>query len=171
VGEPADNDAPAAIGTIIAGRYELVRLLGAGAMGAVYQAKQLSMDRLVALKLMHRHVAALPGLAPRFHREMKATSRIEHANTVRVFDYGADESGQLFLAMEFLDGRPLSRLLAAEAPLLLARIVHIGGQIARALGAAHAEGITHRDLKPDNVMLLDRYGEQDLVKVVDFGIG
>jgi serine/threonine-protein kinase len=170
VAEPADNDAPAAIGTIIAGRYELVRLLGAGAMGAVYQAKQLSMDRLVALKLMHRHVAAQPGLAPRFHREMKATSRIEHANTVRVFDYGADESGQLFLAMEFIDGRPLSRLVAAEAPLALGRIVHIGGQIARALGAAHAEGITHRDLKPDNVMLLDRYGEHDLVKVVDFGI-
>jgi serine/threonine-protein kinase len=139
-------------------------------MGAVYQAKQLSMDRLVAVKVMHKHVAAMPGLAPRFHREMKATSRIEHANTVRVFDFGSDENGQLFLAMEFLDGRPLSKLLAEEPRLPLPRLTNIAVQIARALGAAHAEGITHRDLKPDNVMLLDRYGERDLVKVVDFGI-
>ncbi|MGZ3441149.1 MAG: serine/threonine-protein kinase, partial [Polyangia bacterium] len=137
------------IGQVIAGRYEIVRLLGAGGMGAVYQARQLSMDRMVALKLIHPHIAS-DEVARRFHREMQATSKIEHPNTIRVFDYGADDKGQLFLAMEFLEGRPLARVLEEEGALPLARIVHIASQVVRALGAAHAEGIAHRDLKPDN---------------------
>ncbi|MGZ3406737.1 MAG: serine/threonine-protein kinase, partial [Polyangia bacterium] len=157
------------IGQVIAGRYEIVRLLGAGGMGAVYQARQLSMDRMVALKLIHPHIAS-DEVARRFHREMQATSKIEHPNTIRVFDYGADDKGQLFLAMEFLEGRPLARVLEEEGALPLARIVHIASQVVRALGAAHAEGIAHRDLKPDNIMLVDRYGEHDVVKVLDFGI-
>ena len=157
-------------GTIIAGRYEIVRALGAGGMGSVYQARQISMDRMVALKLIHPHIASSSDVAKRFHREMQATSKIEHANTIRVFDYGQAEDGQLFLAMEFLDGKPLGKILEATGPLPLVRIVHIAAQIARALAAAHEEGIAHRDLKPDNVMLLDRYGEKDFVKVLDFGI-
>ena len=84
---------------MIAGRYEIVKQLGAGGMGAVYQARQLSMDRMVALKLIHPHIAN-EEVARRFHREMKATSKIEHPNTIRVFDFGAAEDGQLFLAME-----------------------------------------------------------------------
>src|SRR5437764_8878650 len=138
-------------------------------MGAVYQARQLSMDRMVALKLIHPHLVS-EEVARRFHREMKATAKIEHANTIRVFDFGADDSGQLFLAMEYLEGRPLSRVLDDAGALPLARIVRIGAQVVRALGAAHAEGIAHRDLKPDNIMLLDRYGDTDVVKVLDFGI-
>ncbi len=158
------------VGQVIAGRYEIVRQLGAGAMGAVYQARQLSMDRMVALKLIHPHIAS-EEVARRFHREMKATSKIEHPNTIRVFDFGADpESGQLFLAMEFLEGRPLSRVLDEAGALPVPRLVHIASQVVRALGAAHAEGIAHRDLKPDNIMLVDRYGESDVVKVLDFGI-
>jgi tRNA A-37 threonylcarbamoyl transferase component Bud32/Flp pilus assembly protein TadD len=157
------------IGRVIAGRYEIVRQLGAGGMGAVYQARQLSMDRMVALKLIHPHIAS-EEVAKRFHREMKVTSKIEHPNTIRVFDFGADEGGQLFLAMEFLEGRPLSKVLEADGVLPQARIVHIATQVVRALGAAHAEGIAHRDLKPDNIMLVDRYGERDVVKVLDFGI-
>jgi cytochrome c-type biogenesis protein CcmH/NrfG len=157
------------IGQVIAGRYEIVRLLGAGGMGAVYQARQLSMDRMVALKLIHPHIAS-DEVARRFHREMQATSKIEHPNTIRVFDYGADDKGQLFLAMEFLEGRPLSRVLEHDGALPVARLVHIASQVVRALGAAHAEGIAHRDLKPDNIMLVDRYGERDVVKVLDFGI-
>jgi tetratricopeptide (TPR) repeat protein/predicted Ser/Thr protein kinase len=164
----APNQGPA-IGAVIAGRYEIVRLLGAGGMGAVYQARQLSMDRLVALKLIHPHIAS-DDVAKRFHREMQATSKIEHPNTIRVFDYGVAEDGQLFLAMEFLDGRPLSKLLSEHGALPLDRIVHIAAQVTRALAAAHQDGITHRDLKPDNIMLVDRYGEQDVVKVLDFGI-
>ena len=158
------------IGQVIAGRYEIIRQLGAGGMGAVYQARQLSMDRMVALKLIHPHIVS-EEVARRFHREMKATSKIEHPNTIAVFDFGADDSsGQLFLAMEYLEGRPLSKLLEEAGALPLPRIVHIASQVVRALGAAHAEGIAHRDLKPDNVMLVDRYGEHDVVKVLDFGI-
>jgi len=157
------------IGQVIAGRYEIVRQLGAGRMGAVYQARQISMDRMVALKLIHPHIAS-EELAQRFVREMQATSKIEHPNTIRVFDFGADEGGQLFLAMELLEGRPLSKVLEEAGTLPLPRIVHIATQVVRALGAAHAEGIAHRDLEPDNVMLLDRYGDRDVVKVLDFGI-
>jgi Flp pilus assembly protein TadD len=159
----------AQVGQVIAGRYEIVRLLGQGGMGAVYQAKQISMDRMVALKLIHPHVATSPDVVKRFHREMQACSRIEHPNTIQVFDYG-DEKGQLFLAMEFLDGKPLGKVLAEAGALPLSRLLHITIQITRALGAAHQRGIAHRDLKPDNVMLLERYGEPDFVKVLDFGI-
>jgi tetratricopeptide (TPR) repeat protein/predicted Ser/Thr protein kinase len=155
---------------VIAGRYEVVRQLGKGGMGAVYQARQISMDRMVALKLIHPQVASSAEAIERFHREMQATSRIEHPNTIQVFDYGEAEDGQLFLAMEFLDGRPLSKLLSESGPLPLLRLIHIAEQIVRALGAAHQRGIVHRDLKPDNVMLLERYGEPDFVKVLDFGI-
>ena len=157
-------------GTVIAGRYELVRLLGEGGMGAVYQARQLSMERMVALKLIHAHIASRPEVAARFHREMQACSRIEHPSTIQVFDYGEAEGGRLFLAMEYLEGRSLAAILKADGPLPPERALHVARQIARALGAAHHEGIAHRDLKPDNVMLLDRYGERDVVKVLDFGI-
>src|SRR5207247_1161179 len=92
-----------------------------------------------------------------------------HANTIRVYDYGQTDDGQLYLAMEFLPGRTLSAALAEGAAMPLDRIVRIGSQVARALAAAHKDGIVHRDLKPDNVMLLDQY-EQDTVKVLDFGI-
>jgi tetratricopeptide (TPR) repeat protein len=160
----------AAQGVVIAGRYEVVRQLGKGGMGAVYQARQISMDRMVALKLIHPQVTSSAEAIERFHREMQATSRIEHPNTIQVFDYGEAEDGQLFLAMEFLDGRPLSKLLAESGALPLPRLIHIAEQIVRALGAAHQRGIVHRDLKPDNVMLLERYGEPDFVKVLDFGI-
>src|SRR5262249_27474601 len=97
-------------------------------MGAVYQARQISMDRMVALKLIHPHNAS-EEVARRFHREMKATAKIEHPNTIRVFDFGADESGQLFLAMEFLEGRPLSRVLDEAGALPLPRLLHIATQV------------------------------------------
>jgi len=156
------------VGKIIAGRYEIVRKLGEGGMGAVYQCKQLSMDRMVALKLIHHEVAGRGDSAQRFHREMKTTSKVNHENTIQVFDFG-ESDGQLFLAMEFLDGKPLTNAIA-QGPMDPARIVHIGAQIARALTAAHAEGIVHRDLKPDNIMLVDRHDDKDVVKVLDFGI-
>jgi tetratricopeptide (TPR) repeat protein/predicted Ser/Thr protein kinase len=161
-------DAALVPGEKIAGRYQVVKLLGQGGMGAVYQARQLSMDRMVALKLIHPKAGHSDETVKRFQREMQAGSRIEHPNVIEVFDYGEDQ-GRLFLAMEFLDGKPLSKVLEA-GPLPVPRILHIAGQIVRALGAAHQRGIAHRDLKPDNVMLLERYGESDFVKVLDFGI-
>jgi Flp pilus assembly protein TadD/predicted Ser/Thr protein kinase len=155
--------------TIADGRYEIVRLLGEGGMGAVYQARQVAMDRMVALKLILPEVVKSPAAAVRFQREMKLTAKIEHPNTIRVYDFG-ETNGQLFLTMELLRGRTLAQELAASGRLDLARIVRIGTQVTRALQAAHSEGIVHRDLKPDNIMLLEQYGERDVVKVLDFGI-
>jgi serine/threonine-protein kinase len=157
----------AQVGQVIAGRYQIVKRLGAGGMGAVFQARQLSMERMVALKLIHPHVVS-DEVKKRFHREMQAGSRIEHPNVIQIFDYG-EEQGQLFLAMEFLDGKSLAKVLD-EGVIAPPRILHIATQIVRGLGAAHQHGIAHRDLKPDNVMLLQRYGESDFVKVLDFGI-
>ncbi len=160
----------ALIGQTIAGRYVVESQLGAGGMGAVYKAKQLSMDRPVALKLLHHHFAQNKQAVARFNREMKVTATIEHPNTIRVYDYGQTEQGQLFLAMEYLQGRTLGDVLDAGVPMPAKRLCRIGVQIGKALAAAHSDGVVHRDLKPDNVMLLDRYGEEDVVKVLDFGI-
>lgn len=174
-------------GTIIAGRYEVIKELGQGGMGVVLRARQIAMNREVALKLLHPQFSQNRQAAARFHREMQVTSKLEHANTIRVYDFGETEDGQLYLAMELVPGKTLSELLGAQAVtsttarqdesdlvvregLPLPRLVHIARQIAVALKAAHGEGIVHRDLKPDNVMLIDRYGDKDTVKVLDFGI-
>lgn len=158
------------IGTTFAGRYRIERLLGAGGMGCVYTATQLSMNRQVALKVLNPDMSASDSAVQRFHREMQATSKVEHACTIRVYDFGRAEDGRLFLAMELLDGRTLHAALRECGAFDISRLLRIGDQVARALGAAHSEGIIHRDLKPENIMLLDRYGEKDVVKVLDFGI-
>lgn len=158
------------IGRTIASRYEIHQRLGAGGMGSVYQAKQNPLDRWVALKLIRNDLARDPLATKRFHREMRAAVRIQHPNTVRVYDYGTAETGELFLVMEYLDGSTLSSVLKDNQKLEPARIDHIGLQVAKALAAAHTEGIVHRDLKPQNIVLLDHYGDHDFVKVLDFGL-
>jgi serine/threonine protein kinase len=139
-------------------------------MGRVYRARQVGLDRAVALKVLLPSLAADEELVARFHREMRATTAIEHPNTVRVYDYGTAEDGQLFLALEFLEGRTLDDVIVDDAPLEPARAAHIARGIARALAAAHHHSIVHRDLKPENVMLVERYGRRDFVKVLDFGL-
>jgi len=158
------------VGRTIAGRYEVLELLGAGGMGTVYKARQVAMDRLVALKLLHAHYASNEQAVARFNREMQVTARIEHANTIRVYDYGQTEDQQLYLAVEFLRGRTLKDAIVSDEPMGTERLARIGIQIAKGLAAAHHDGVVHRDLKPDNVMLIDHYGESDFVKVLDFGI-
>ncbi|MEO7730987.1 MAG: serine/threonine-protein kinase [Kofleriaceae bacterium] len=155
--------------TVADGRYEVVRELGQGGMGTVYLARQVAMDRMVALKLISAGAVRSPEAAVRFEREMKLTAKIEHPNTIRVYDFGEIE-GHLYLTMELLRGRSLGEVLAETPRLPLDRIVRIATQVARALQAAHAEGVVHRDLKPDNVMLLAQYDERDVVKVLDFGV-
>ncbi|HEU4734174.1 MAG TPA: protein kinase [Kofleriaceae bacterium] len=157
------------VGRVIGGKYQIVRLLGEGGMGAVYQAQQRAMSRMVALKLIKPEVAGRKDAVARFHKEMMVTARIEHPNTVRLYDFGEDD-GQLFLAMEFLAGVSLREVSDKLGKLDVPRIVRIGRQVANALGACHEHGVVHRDLKPDNVMLLESYGERDFVKVLDFGI-
>jgi serine/threonine protein kinase len=120
--------------------------------------------------MLHRGFSSDPEVAQRFHREAKAASRLNHANSIAVLDFGQAEDGTLFMAMEYLAGRDLARVIAEEFPLPEARIVRIGAQILSALGEAHARGIIHRDLKPENVMIERRRDEPDFVKVLDFGI-
>ncbi|MEZ4265403.1 MAG: protein kinase [Myxococcota bacterium] len=158
------------VGTVVAGRFEVIRVLGQGGMGTVYEARQVAMNRRVALKLIHTHVVQSQAGIERFEREMQATARIRHPNTIQVYDYGQTEDGRLYLAMEFLEGKALAEVIRDEGPLAFERVVHIGTQVARALHAAQSEGIVHRDLKPDNIMLIDRYGERDQLQVLDFGI-
>lgn len=165
--EPQDDKV---VGTVVAGRFEVLRVLGKGGMGTVYEARQVAMNRRVALKLIHPHVVLSQAGVERFEREMQATARIRHPNTIQVYDYGQTEDGRLYLAMELLEGRTLAEVIRDEGPLAFERVVHIGTQVARALHAAQSEGIVHRDLKPDNIMLSDRYGERDQLKVLDFGI-
>ena len=163
--EPADP----LVGKMFDGRYEVVEKIGAGGMGAVYKARQIAMDRMVALKVIHPDQQADDVVVKRFFREMKTTSRIAHPNTVSVYDFGKSEDGEFFLAMELLDGKPLSALLEGGA-LEVDKVVPIAAQIATALSAAHKEHVIHRDLKPENIMILDVYGESNQVRVLDFGI-
>jgi len=158
------------IGTIVAGRYRLERLLGAGGMGSVYRGEHVHMKKPVAVKVLHREMTALPEMVARFEREAVAAGRIEHPNVVTASDFGRLDDGSFFLVLEFVEGTPLAKVLDKEHVLPPERALHITRQIADALGAAHALRIVHRDLKPDNIMLVDRENYRDFVKVLDFGI-
>ena len=152
------------VGTTIDGRFELVGKLGKGGMGTVYRAKQISIGREVALKLIDRRFEGDVVAVKRFLREAQLASKLAHPNTVGVIDFGQTSGGRLYLAMELVRGRTLFD--AGVQP--LDHVVRIGVQLCDALEAAHAIGIVHRDLKLENVILLD--GDRDLVKVLDFGL-
>ena len=155
------------IGNKIADKYTVTGLLGFGGMGAVYEAIQSPMERKVALKLIPTYN---PTAAARFEREAYTVSKLNHPNTVTVFDFGHTRDGHLYLAMEHLQGRTLTDLINTEGPLTPERVVHISEQICRSLGEAHKSGIIHRDIKPDNIFLISVDGNPDYVKVLDFGI-
>jgi serine/threonine-protein kinase len=158
------------IGQVVNGKFRVEAVLGQGGMGKVYRAKHLTLDRPVVLKMLHTDLSADPQVVQRFQREARAASRLNHPNSIAVLDFGAAEDGTLFMAMEFLSGKDLARIIANEFPLGEGRIVRIGAQVLSALAEAHAQGIVHRDLKPENVMVEPRRGEPDFVKVLDFGI-
>lgn len=154
------------IGRIFDGRYEVRGLLGDGGMGTVYRGWQISVEREVAIKVIHPKLATIRAVAKRFLREARLSSRLQHPAIVSVFDFGQAEDGVLYIVMELLRGRPLMAELGRGQPVALARTIRIGAQICEALDTAHREGIVHRDLKPPNVMIL----EGDRVKVLDFGL-
>jgi serine/threonine-protein kinase len=159
------------IGTTIAGRYRIEARVGSGAMGAVYRAEQAGLGRRVALKIVNRDRQVDGDTLARFRREATALSALHHPNTVRVFDFGSTSSGMLFLAMELLEGEPLTDRLLRDGPLPLPVALAITQQVLRSIGEAHARGLVHRDLKPDNIFLARVTGEhQPIVKVLDFGI-
>ena len=158
-------------GRLIGGKFRIESLLGAGGMGNVYRAEQLSLGKQVAVKILHHDLMTDETVVKRFEREARSASRLDHPNLVRIIDFGRDaETGVLFIAMELLSGRDLGQVIAQDAPLPLHRIVRIMSQVLAALEEAHTQGVIHRDLKPANIMLVDRRGELDLVKVCDFGI-
>jgi eukaryotic-like serine/threonine-protein kinase len=158
------------IGREVAGRYRILAKIGEGGMGAVFRAEQISLKRTVALKLLKPDLVATPVLLRRFNAEAEAVAKLNHPNTVGIYDFGQDTDGALFIAMEYIEGRSLRSALTKEGPMHPARAVYIATQVASSLADAHHSGVVHRDLKPDNVMLQDKGKFRDVVRVLDFGI-
>jgi serine/threonine-protein kinase len=175
-GDPAPRATAAAdpgfdplVGAVLAGRYEVVRRIGEGGMGAVYEAKHTLIGKRVAVKVLLEKFIAKSDFVARLLQEARLASSIGHENIVDVTDFGTTDDGRSFVVMEFLDGESLAELTMREAPLPIERSLRIARQAASALGAAHAKGIFHRDVKPENIYLVRR-ADADFVKVVDFGI-
>jgi serine/threonine protein kinase len=154
------------VGSTLAGRFELAELIGEGGSGVVYRARQLSLDRVVAVKVLNLRASSDPAWVQRFHNEARAAARLAHPNTIRLIDFGQTDDGRLFIAMELLHGRSLRHLLEVGPPPTAERALRIVSQICASLAEAHSHGIIHRDIKPENVFIDD----QDLVKVLDFSI-
>jgi serine/threonine-protein kinase len=171
---PQPPDYGALVGRTVAGKFRIEAMVGRGAMGCVYKATQLNLKKTVAIKVLNPNRPADGAYASRFKREAKAASRMDHPNSLRVIDFGEDEGGLLYIAMEFLQGRDLLTVLRDESPLTRERIVSILSQVLAALAVAHEMGVIHRDLKPENIMLLpskdDEGNRIEVVKVCDFGI-
>jgi serine/threonine protein kinase len=157
------------LGQTLAGKYLIEELIKRGGMGAVYRGKHVLMDKTVAIKVLQPSLAVDDAVVARFSREAKAASRISHPHAVSVTDFGEAETGVVFLVMEYLDGRTLKEIIRGEGPMPLNRVVEIVRQVTGALDAAHAQGVVHRDLKSDNIMLSQTNGG-DWAKVLDFGI-
>src|SRR5256884_8964054 len=141
------------LGQTLAGKYLIEKLLKRGGMGAVYQGKHVLMDKTVAIKVLRPSLAVDDAVVARFSREAKAASRISHPHAVNVTDFGESENGIVFLVMEYLEGRTLKEIIRSAGPMPLERVVEIVRQVAGALDAAHEQGVVHRDLKSDNIML------------------
>src|SRR3954447_12367805 len=157
------------IGKVVAGRYRLEARLGEGGMGIVYRARHVLIDRVVALKLIRPDLRGETHLRAWMLREARAANRVDHAHIIDIHDIGETEDGELYLVMEYLVGTPLSAELA-RGPLPIARAVDILEQMCAALARAHDLGVVHRDLKSDNILLTQRGGRKDFVKILDFGL-
>lgn len=158
------------IGALAAGKYRVVRLVGRGGMGSVYEAQNVAIGKRVALKFLRAAVGADPSVRVRFHREARLVSAIESAHIVQIFDTGETDTGEPFLVMEFLQGEDLASRIRRLGRLGVQNAASIAAQALRGLKRAHAAGVIHRDLKPHNVFLSDGEDGKTHVKIVDFGL-
>lgn len=158
------------IGRKLGGAYVVLEHVGSGGMGKVYRGEQVALGKTVAVKVIHQHLIADDNATARFYTEARASSRLNHPNSVSVIDFGRTDEGLLYLVMEFLRGKDLSHILWEEGPLPVPRAVDIVRQVLAALAEAHELGIIHRDIKPENVIIERLRTGGDSVKVVDFGL-
>jgi eukaryotic-like serine/threonine-protein kinase len=164
------GDGDPMIGVVIDGRYRVLSFIGRGGMGSVYRAEHVTIKRIVAVKLLHPTLAQIEELGKRFEREAFAIGRIDHPNCVNVTDFGRLGDGSLYLVMEFLEGTSLGDLLATEGRVPPQQALRIIGHVVRGLGHAHEAGIVHRDVKPENVLVLKTEDDPEFAKILDFGI-
>lgn len=153
----------------VIGPYRLERQIGEGGMGTVYLATHALLKRPTAIKLLKSHLAT-DEVIGRFEREARLASQLVHPNTIEIYDYGITPDGVFYYVMEYLEGRSLDDILAADGPLPVARVIHVLRQLCAALREAHGRGLIHRDIKPHNLMLCQRGGEFDVLKILDFGL-
>ena len=158
------------IGQTLLDQLKIEEKIGAGGMGSVYRARQTTLHRDVAIKILHSELADNRDAVRRFKREARVCTALDHPNVVRVLLFGQLPDGSLYIVMEFLRGRPLHEVLAREGALPVHRALHIATQICDGVGEAHAQGVVHRDIKPENIVLITKARDADFVKVLDFGI-
>ena len=158
------------VGVILDGRYRLDAVLGEGGMGSVFRATQLAMDRKVAVKLLKPHLASDDDALQRFAREARATLKVESSHAVKILDFGVTPLRDYYMVLEYLDGRTVQRELDIDGPFAPARVAHIAQQALDALAAAHDRGLIHRDVKPDNLLLMRVADDPDYTKILDFGV-
>jgi serine/threonine-protein kinase len=170
VSDPSSPGGDPLIGRVLSERYRILRKVGEGGMGTVYQAEHALIEKKIALKVLFPELTRRPELVARFLQEAKSASRIGHENVIDISDFGQSPEGMVYIAMEFLEGHDLAHLIKSEGTVGWMRARPILMQIAKALRAAHEHGIIHRDMKPENVFLVQREGRPDFVKVLDFGI-
>lgn len=156
-------------GRMIKDRYVVIKKLGDGGMGSVYLAEQVSVGRKVAIKLLQGSFAKNHEFVARFHREARLAATLNHRNIVTIFDFDQDSDDTPFIAMEYVDGQKLADIIRRDGPLDVNRALNLAAQIAEGLNAAHQQGVIHRDVKPDNIMISKRAGTEE-VKLMDFGI-
>jgi len=168
--EETESELSALVGTTVAGKYRVDRMIGRGGMGAVFQAANVAIGKRVALKFLDHEAAQNREACLRFQREAEAAGMAESAHIVQIFDSGVTDNGLPFLVMELLTGEDLRARLRREGRLSVPSALRVVSQVLRALVRAHEAGIVHRDLKPDNVFLCARDDDPSFVKLVDFGI-